>query len=351
MILHIATVNKFMVPFISLINNEFPDQDHEFWLSGARKLKSTPIERRKNIHFDKDTLGDRALSLIKLFLLMNRAEKIILHGLNRRVLNVLLVNPHLLKKCYWVIRGGDLYQYQSPKPKVSQKIKELKRSFIIKRLGHIVTYIPGDVELARKWYGATGKYHECLIYISNVVDFDIVPESPKIQNPDSKIKILLGNSADPSNNHIEALERLLPYKEHDIKIYCPLSYGDQSYAQKVIDSGHNHFGDKFVPLTSFLAFDKYVEFLKSIDIAIFNHHRQQAMGNTITLLAMGKRVFLRSDVTQWKMLENLGFTLGDSADITLRPFDNSKIYENSRIARENFSRRTLVRQLTKIFEE
>jgi hypothetical protein len=46
------------------------------------------------------------------------------------------------------------------------------------------------------------------------------------------LSILLGNSADPSNNHVEALERLLPYRDQDIKIYAPLSYGDQRPAAR-----------------------------------------------------------------------------------------------------------------------
>lgn len=53
--------------------------------------------------------------------------------------------------------------------------------------------------------------------------------------------------------------------------------------RKVIIKGKELFGEKFIPLTEFMTFEKYLEFLGSIDIAIFAHKRQQAMGNTITI--------------------------------------------------------------------
>ncbi len=47
----------------------------------------------------------------------------------------------------------------------------------------------------------------------------------------------MGNSADPANEHIEALAQLEKFKESNIKIYVPLSYGNQAYAEQVIEYG------------------------------------------------------------------------------------------------------------------
>lgn len=43
------------------------------------------------------------------------------------------------------------------------------------------------------------------------------------------------------------------------------------------------------PIVDFMDFNEYINFLSTIDIAIFNHKRQQGMGNIITLLGMGKK--------------------------------------------------------------
>jgi len=44
------------------------------------------------------------------------------------------------------------------------------------------------------------------------------------------------------------------------------------------------FREKFKPLVDFIPFDEYLNLLAKVDIAIFNHKRQQTMGNITTLL-------------------------------------------------------------------
>src|SRR5690606_38136182 len=143
----------------------------------------------------------------------------VLHGLfNPKILLILFLMPWQLKKCYWVMWGGDLYVYQFGEKNWKWRVREFLRRPVIKNMGHLVTYIPGDVELARQWYGAKGEYHECLMYLSNVVDPDIIQAAQAGLEEHKGQNILVGNSADPINNHIEALEKLLPYKDENIKI-------------------------------------------------------------------------------------------------------------------------------------
>ncbi len=42
----------------------------------------------------------------------------------------------------------------------------------------------------------------------------------------------MGNSANPTNNHIEVLNKLLKFKDEDIEIIAPLSYGEKSGLKK-----------------------------------------------------------------------------------------------------------------------
>src|SRR5262249_42034120 len=157
--------------------------------------------------------------------------------------------------------------------------ENLQRKFVIKRIGHLATYIPGDVDFARAWYNAKGRPADCMMYPSNLFKRLSVP--PRNGNT---LNIQLGNSSDPTNGHFEMLKALEPYKDSDIRIYAPLSYPDPVHASRVKQAGLQMFGDKFVALTEFLSFPEYLEILGKIDIAMFNHNRQQAMGNKITLL-------------------------------------------------------------------
>lgn len=348
-ILHVCGLDKFIPPFIDFIEKNFDFNNHYFWLSGSHVRFS--VKQESSVYKVKKGKHWQALGLLKLVKLMHRSEKIILHGLfNMKVVLLLFLMPWLLKKCYWVIWGGDLYVYQLGIRKWKWKFKEVFRRPVIKNMGHLITYIPGDVELARKWYGARGEYHECLMYLSNVVDPKIIHMKDDEVKTHAGLNILVGNSADPSNNHIETLQKLMPYKDEEIKIYVPLSYGDQQHAQRVIKQGKEWFGEKFIPVTSFISFDEYIFFLKNIDIAIFNHERQQAMGNTIALLSMGKKVIMQEHVSQFVMLKGLGFevkALGKLADLNMLESVSSK--KNIDIACSAFSFDRLVKQYSIIF--
>ncbi|MBS8269970.1 4-alpha-L-fucosyltransferase [Halomonas litopenaei] len=278
------------------------------------------------------------------------ARKVILHGLfDGKTILMLSLFPWILPKCHWVIWGGDLYHYKSAKRSWRYRVKEVFRRFVIRRIGYFLTYIKGDIDLVRKWYGAEGLHQECLMYLSNVVESSAFAFSES-KGQKLTLKVLVGNSADPSNNHLETFRRLSLYKHLDMKVYTPLSYGDQQYAKEVMRQGYRIFGNSFIPMTEFIPFNQYKEFLASVDIAIFNHQRQQAMGNTITLLGMGKTVYIRSDVSQWRLFEESGVKVFDSC---LNFFDvlNAEDKKNNMIViRDKFSRENLVKQYKEVFE-
>ena len=116
--------------------------------------------------------------------------------------------PWLLKKSYWFIWGSDLYAYTLRKASFNRRLWEIVRYLIIRNIGNLVTYIPGDIKLARQWYKARGRYHECLMYSSNVVanEGNNLPKIKLAKN--NELYLLIGNSGDPSNNHLEIFEML-----------------------------------------------------------------------------------------------------------------------------------------------
>lgn len=107
------------------------------------------------------------------------------------------------------------------------------------------------------------------------------------------------------------------------------------------------FGSKFKPLTESMPFDDYHTFLGSIDIAIFNHKRQQAMGNTITLLGLGKTVYLRSDTTQWQFFKDKGITIRDVEQ--LNTLESQNLNENISKIKTYFSQGNYLKQLESLF--
>jgi len=149
---------------------------------------------------------------------------------------------------------------------------------------------------------------------------------------------------------MEVLDKLKKYKDENIKIYAPLSYGNQEHAQRVISYGKELFEDKFVALTEFMPFEKYLEFLGDIDIVIFAHKRQQAMGNTITLLGLGKKVYMRSNITPWQLFNDIDVKVYDVANIEIDLIDEQIKKENQQNIKEYFSDETYLKQLQNLFE-
>ncbi len=106
--------------------------------------------------------------------------------------------------------------------------------------------------------------------------------------------ILLGNSGDPSNNHIDALILLSKIKNQDFSIVCPLSYGPYpEYIKEVLKIGNQMFKKRFIPLLKFIEGDKYYQILDQIDISIMNHNRQQGFGNIRLLLFLKKKIYMK----------------------------------------------------------
>lgn len=343
-ILHICKMEKFIPPFIDMVDRNFDGSRHVFVLFGNHERY--PVSRAQGIVKVGSGVIPKWGARIRLAREMQDAEKIVLHGLfNRSVTRLLWLMPWLLRKCYWVMWGADLYQYESMGGARPKHLKELIRRSVIRRMGHLVTHIGGDVELAREWYGATGQFHECLMYASNVYT-----DLPLAQDKSSTVNVQIGNSADPGNNHLEIIEQLAPLKDRDIKLHVPLSYRASPYVDSVIEAGTRVFGDKFQPLTEFMPLEDYRAFLSTIDVAIFNHKRQQAMGNIINLLGLGKKVYLRPEITPWATLRNKGIVVYDVARIDIDTFDANALARNRDLVRCEYSEDRLKQQLNDLFE-
>jgi dTDP-N-acetylfucosamine:lipid II N-acetylfucosaminyltransferase len=341
--IHIFPNEKFISTFIEKLDFYFNIEEHYFIYLEGKNVRELPIESREN---------NLIISSLKEFLIKKKiiyekfrvSDKIFIHGLYKWYF-ILFLNfkKDILFKSYWIIWGSDLYQYQNKS--ISGQIKTYFRKRIIQKVGSFVTYVYGDYNLAQKWYNAKGIYHECFIYPSNLYkEYNIKPKEH------STINLQIGNSADPSNNHIEVLKQLMKYKDENIQLLTPLSYGDKEYTKDIIENGKEFFEDNFIPLTELMPFQKYLEFLSKIDIAIFGHKRQQAMGNIITLLGLGKKVYMRRDITSWQLFQNIGVKVFDVENIDLELIDEHTKRDNQQKIKKYFSEKSYICQLKKIFE-
>ena len=330
-----------MNPFVEFVKEHFNFEQHTFLLTTTEPMPQ--LGAYKNVHLARRGIIARIRYLIISIFKMHKAKKIILHGLSdMQLIYIFFCMPWLLKKCYWVMWGGDLYVYQLRENNWKWKLRALFRRRVIKNMGYLVTGTPGDVELAREWYGAEGEHIKCFNYPSNIYKEYDVP-----QKQHSGINILVGNSADPSNNHLEMFDLLEAFKDQDIKIHAPLTYGNPDYAKSIIQQGKQRFGDKFEALTEHIPFNQYLEFLGKIDIAIFNHRRQQAFGNTITLLGLGKKVYLNPVSTLNGVFKDFEITVFDVGEVNIELLDSHTANQNINKVKAAFSKESLVNSMAK----
>lgn len=344
-IIHFGYLNSSITkPYIKYLQNNFNIDEHEFFLINQKK--ENKLEELKNIYLSGNTIYSLLKYYLKSIIGLQKSRKIILHGLfDPKLLIILFFMPWTLKKCYWIIWGGDLYVFKEGKRNFKWQIREFFRRPVIKNMGCCVSYIKGDFELAQKWYFTKARYLECLMYPSNLFkDYEFSEKNH------SDINILVGNSADSSNNHIEIFEILEKFKNKNIKLFTPLSYGDADYANEIILEGKKRFKEKFKPITEIVSPNEYVDLLSKIDIAIFNHKRQRAMGNTISLLGLGKKVFMRSNVSQWSFFKSKGVKIFDINQFNIEKIERSEAISNVTFMRNYFSSNNYQKQLKRLFD-
>ena len=333
---------KFVPPFIDFTRENFESDQHLFLIYGPIH-DGTLLEGPDLTYYYYPSLLKELPALLGQ---IRRARKVILHGLfSAHLYYALALQPWVLKKCYWAIWGGDLYTHNAEIKDWRWHKSEWFRRFVISRLGHCISHIKGDYDLARQWYGAKGKWHECLLYPNNVYKpCSISPKRFEGAN------ILVGNSASSTNHHFEALEILRPFAGENIRVYCPLSYGDKNYADRVARAGKAMFGDKFIALREFMPFEQYLRFLAEIDIAVFNHYRQQGVCNITALLGLGVKVYVRTGITTKSFFDGLNVRLFDIAEINLDKLSEHEQKHNLKVISNTFTAKRLTDQWSRIYE-
>ena len=75
------------------------------------------------------------------------------------------------------------------------------------------------------------------------------------------------------------------------------------------------------------------------------------MGNIITLLGLGKKVYMRNDITSWDMFKDSSIDVFDLENFNLDTLEGEVKNKNMKKIKEYYSKENLKKQLGKIFDE
>ncbi len=367
-IAHIAADEKFIENAVDIFEMAFPNQN-TFYINAPKPWR-----------FVKDREIYKEFNSKKWFkyFLLNRSELksydlIILHGLP----SVFLIPPVLLKQRYvWLGWGFDYYSrpfdndllphpiilektknfvigIESIKVDVSNSLvsvfKQLTKKIVESKFFYILAMLnikvfspvlPQEFDLVKNLYGL-GKETKYSPWNYGTLERHLI-KNIELNNIDSANSILLGNSATPTNNHFEALDILL-HSDSMRTVYVPLSYGDMIYAKSVKEyiSHNSKLATQCKVLDTFLPLFEYNAIINNCGFVIMNHVRQQALGNIVTMMYRGSKIFLREESVLYKYFKGLNAHIYSMQELEL----NQELLEHHLTSNQIEDNRTLLKSI------
>ncbi len=294
--------------------NENSHQRHVLYVEQEQTIQHFSVDLRDypDAHlFDQNLDGQRLAEI----LLKPEVDAIFMHGLFRPwQFNIVdKIGDH--KHIGWMIWGGDLYN------PIKNKTTHL---FPGKKLSSTHTPVPGDVKLFRENYKVIPNYEFGYLYPG------LYGELPEFKNEHQTKRIIVGNSGDPSNYHIEILEKLAEKEDaHEYTFVLPIAYNlNQGYRKQLLQSIEELGLRNQVEFhKDFIAPDEYLAFIANSDMMLTAHDRQQAVGNLLMALYLNKPAFLRQNISKDGIVnENLGWNYLTSCGLQPNAFESLDEY-------------------------
>ena len=176
-----------------------------------------------------------------------------------------------------------------------------KQQKVLGRIDLWATPLPIEYEMLRTRHHIQAEYFP-FHYAPN----DVFSTNDRVVWDDADM-ILLGNSADPSNNHVDLLMQL---KKRGIlnhyRLYVPLAYGDnKDYRSRLKQLLKKTMVDCFIQ-EDFMCVGDYKETLLKCRVAVFGHLRQQALGNVFLCMMHGSKVFFYKESMVYRYFKSKG---------------------------------------------
>lgn len=168
--------------------------------------------------------------------------------------------------------------------------------------------------------------------------------------------ILVANSGNPINNHLDTFELLRKAGVKDRLVFAPLSYGgSEQYRQTVITKGKELFGKHFLPMTDFMPRDQYFKTLEACGNAIFLSERQSAVGNIYIALRQGMKVFVSETSLLYPFLISIGCVIRSAQrDLTAEeletPLTKEERRHNLKLVYDPFTKEAIYKRINESFE-
>lgn len=348
-ILHLASDEKFIDAANYIFEKAFPGYNHFVIPKSKYNEKLVYVKRTENVE-----IAPYNKELIPYLSNLTQAyDCVIMHGITE-LNSTIFLSSGAKQKFIGILWGAELYKKENfsdrnflgeltsaiTLPESQMSLTEMVRDKLRKLLYKKVTITEGAVQLAAnelRYFGVPYyeefeffSIHKILSSECRFVPFTYYPLEYLIRGIENLSvngnDILIGNSANYSNNHLEAFKKIEEIGFGNRKIVVPLSYGDLQYGKFICSKGTEFFQSSFIPLKNFIPLDDYIRKLQGCGIAIMNHFRQQAVGTVFSTLWLGTKVYLSESNTLYHYLRRTGihiFSIEKELNVK-----NQNVFEN-----------------------
>lgn len=300
--LHIMPDSIYSKDYMDRINKLYNSNDHYFVI--------TQWDGERGYFLKNGLLMNRISNntMITIVKLMIYAEQVILHSLfidKKMHVVIAILSCIMPRKFSWYVWSADLYKEHKAELQIrgialSKRIKRWCRTRIIRHLHKIIVVADEDYTYAKQTYGTRALMVQAE-YAYNLIDMKTEEKAKDI------ITILAGHNASSSLLHKEMYDRLSFLAKEPVEILSMLSYPDMGdYTEKVIKCGYKIFGNKYHPITEWVPYEKYIQMLNQIDVALFEGDCMNGAGNIFNLIYLGTKVYLSEKNSIYHQLKREG---------------------------------------------
>ena len=315
MILHILIDDKFSDYAISHFS-EVPDKSEFVIINPTDELKFVRQTAKAKI------VAPYSQEYYDVIKKLYNYSSILFHGIFNSWCEELIKNAPISIKIAWMVWGGEIYgrkdlidSFLAPRTKIISHLRRILKHnnvysyelpiTLYRRIDYCLTNMNEEYSYVRQYLHSNRLKFLWYSYYS-IKD----TLGPLINGNITGNNIIIGNSCTIECNYFDILPKLWLFRRK-IKgnIILPLSYGSKWLQNLLIPFSTRLFGKRCLALTEFVPREQYNAILSSCAVMIQPHYRAQAMGNIVTALWLGMKVYLSEKNITYDYFKRLGLII------------------------------------------